>query len=44
MAETIPDLDQVSSIPQNALFLLSYSGAASQVVSFEDLSKNFNFV
>jgi hypothetical protein len=44
MAETIPDLDQVSSIPQNALFLLSYSGAASQIVSFEDLSKNFNFV
>ena len=44
MAETIPELDQVDSIPDNALFLLSYSGAASQIVSFDDLKKNFTFI
>ena len=44
MAEIIPDLDQVDSISQNALFLLSYSGAASQIVSFEDLKKNLTFI
>ena len=44
MAETIPELDQIDSIPDNALFLLSYSGAASQIVSFDDLKKNFTFI
>ena len=44
MAETITELDQVDSIPDNALFLLSYSGAASQIVSFDDLKKNFTFI
>ena len=44
MAETIPELDQVDSIPDNALFLLSYSGAESQIVSFDDLKKNFTFI
>lgn len=44
MAEIIPDLDQIDSIPQDALFLLSYSGAASQIVSFDDLKKNLTFI
>ena len=44
MAETIPELDQIDSIPDNALFLLSYSGAASQIVSFDDLKKFFEII
>ena len=44
MASTIPELDQIDSIPDNALFLLSYSGLASDIVSFDDLKKNFNFI
>lgn len=44
MASSIPDLTTVSSVPSNALFLLSYSGAPSQIVSFQDLLKNLTFV
>jgi hypothetical protein len=44
MASTIPELNQIDSIPDNALFLLSYSGLASDIVSFDDLKKNFNFI
>lgn len=41
MADTIPELDQVSSVSANALFLLSYTGLPSETISFSDLCKNF---
>lgn len=44
MANSIPELTQVTSIPSNALILLSYSGAPSQIVSFENFTKNFSFL
>ncbi len=44
MANSIPELTQVTSVPSNALILLSYSGAPSQIVSFQDFIKNFSFV
>ena len=44
MASTIPELNQIDSIPDNALFLLSYSGLASDIASFDDLKKNFTFI
>ena len=44
MATTIPELNQIGSIPNNALLLLSYSGAASQIASFQDFKKNLTFI
>ena len=44
MASTIPELNQIDSIPDNALFLLSYDSLASDIVSFDDLKKNFTFI
>ena len=41
MGDTIPELTSVSSISANALFLLSYSGLPSQIITFSDLCKNF---
>jgi hypothetical protein len=44
MASSIPELTQVTSVPSNAFILLSYSGAPSQIVTFENFIKNFSFV
>jgi hypothetical protein len=44
MANSIPELNQVTQVSSNSLFLLSYSGAPSQIVSFSDLLKNFSYV
>lgn len=44
MANSIPELTQVTSIPSNAYILLSYSGAPSQIVTFENFTKNFSFL
>jgi hypothetical protein len=44
MANSIPELNQVTQVSSNSLFLLSYSGAPSEIVSFSDLLKNFSYV
>jgi hypothetical protein len=44
MANSIPELTQVTAVPSNAFILLSYSGAPSQIVTFENFIKNFSFV
>lgn len=44
MASSIPELPQVTSIPSGALFLLSYAGSPSEIITFNDLCKNFQFL
>jgi len=44
MANLIPELTQVTSVPNDAFVLLSYSNAPSQIVTFANFIKNFSFV
>lgn len=44
MGDTIPELSETSSITDSALFLLSFSGAPSQIASFYNLCRNLTTI